>query len=218
MKCVRFALRSCRGRRPPTKVQLLRSWQFRLLIIASNDGDRQMTPAKSFDRTNLYKSLGMTGVNNIVLLKKLPKTCLESAGDVDTDHSNWGKKIIAWVGFQDNCQIVIVTLTPGPVVGNMDQSVLARMWPKLHKRCNRTGWSQKKVFGTFVGSLGPKKLTEGWDVAEAWRSIGKLFSHDVTNFYVLALAAAWRSGHCIRPRNEKTRVRIPPGHKVIRET
>jgi hypothetical protein len=31
-------------------------------------------------------------------------------------------------------------------------------------------------------------------------------------------AAAWRSGHRVRLRNTKTRVRIPSGHKVFRET
>jgi hypothetical protein len=35
--------------------------------------------------------------------------------------------------------------------------------------------------------------------------------------YIIALAA-WRSGHCIRLRNKKTRVQIPPGYKVFRET
>jgi hypothetical protein len=40
------------------------------------------------------------------------------------------------------------------------------------------------------------------------------------NFLINALwaLAAWRSGHCIRLKNEKTRVRIPPGYKVFRET
>jgi hypothetical protein len=33
----------------------------------------------------------------------------------------------------------------------------------------------------------------------------------------LALAA-WRSGHRIRLRNEKTLVQIPPGYKVLGET
>jgi hypothetical protein len=47
-------------------------------------------------------------------------------------------------------------------------------------------------------------------------------THQVTlarayKFFVVA-PAAWRSGHHIRHRNEKTRVRIPPGYKVFRET
>jgi hypothetical protein len=34
----------------------------------------------------------------------------------------------------------------------------------------------------------------------------------------ILVLAAWQSGHRVRLRNEKTRVRIPLGHKVLRET
>jgi hypothetical protein len=38
------------------------------------------------------------------------------------------------------------------------------------------------------------------------------------DFFNTLAQAAWRNGHRIRLRNEKTRVQIPPGFKVFRET
>jgi hypothetical protein len=40
----------------------------------------------------------------------------------------------------------------------------------------------------------------------------------VRSTYLHSSMAAWRSGHRIRLRNNKARVRIPPGYKVFRET
>jgi hypothetical protein len=102
------------------------------------------------------------------------------------------------------------------------------------------------VYFSRFGTFGPRKIWQPWSEAENCRNNGIYllgfakynalslivylsqsatirgsFFHTCTHQNDVScpgVAAAWRSGHRIRLRNKKTRVRIPPGYKFLRET
>jgi hypothetical protein len=76
--------------------------------------------------------------------------------------------------------------------------------------------------GSEACSRNSAEASEEWD--EQGDRIGRTFAFWAVayfgHFYEndRSALAAWRSGHRIRLRNEKTRLGIPPGYKVFMET
>jgi hypothetical protein len=55
-------------------------------------------------------------------------------------------------------------------------------------------------------------------IIEGAKVVGLLLFHGQRYVLHKFALAAWCSGHHIRLRNKKTRVRIPPGYRVFRKT